>query len=464
MRKQPMRPLYRILGSLLMFSGLLATHTACARVGGAGGHGYGGGGGHGFGGGGSSYGYGYGGGGGSLSTIIFIIVVVIVIYMRYMKQNAGNNAAEEEIPPSRVPAPEGLDDRKVETAFLAIQDAWQRKDLANVRKWLSDGMYQRLTIQFKMMRMLEQSNTLRNIRIHQMAASNAHVDGSYKTAEIAISFSMDDSFTSTRYPQFNEQFPSDADVEYWTFIKRSNGENDKNLYDNNNCPNCGAPFEVKMGEISRCSNCNTLTNSAAYDWVLSEITQAGDYSGGAGLSDDATLRDLMKNDPLFAVQRMEDIASNIFMQVMDALTGKDANRLTRFADEQVTNMITKQKDSARPFVFDRLYINNATLSSYTVDGKMVKLYFGLNATYRRADITGGLHMLDQDFVTQRCLIELSRSVDAPHKSTAGEIVYSYECSNCGAPFTDTTNDRCTYCDAPVVDKERNWVLTGFTWG
>src|SRR6202012_6309143 len=92
----------------------------------------------------------------------------------------------------------------------------------------------------------------------------------------------DDSFVSRKYPQFNETYDSDTDVEYWTFIKRTDSANEKNLYDNNNCPNCGAPFEVKMGEISRCSNCNTLTNSAAYDWVLSEITQRQEYSGGAG--------------------------------------------------------------------------------------------------------------------------------------------------------------------------------------
>jgi hypothetical protein len=67
-----------------------------------------------------------------------------------------------------------------------------------------------------------------------------------------------------------------------------------------------------MGEISRCSNCNTLTNCAAYDWVLSEVTQQDDYTSDTGFSNDTVLNELMKNDPFFATQRMEDI-----MQIMD---------------------------------------------------------------------------------------------------------------------------------------------------
>ena len=260
------------------------------------------------------------GGGGSPSFIVIIIVIIIIIYVIKNKSGGGNTEVQAPPPATSLPFPEGLDANKVGHSFLAIQDAWQRKDLTDVRKWLSDGMYQRLTTQFKMMNILDQQNILSNIRIDNMWVSDTHTDGHYQTAEVAISFTMDDNFISKKYPQFNEQYAGDAATEYWTFIKRTDSTNEKNLYDNSSCPNCGAPFEVKMGEISRCSNCNTLTNSAAYDWVLSEITQSDAYSGGAGLSSDAGLAQLMQNDPFFAVQRMEDISSNIFMQIMEVFT------------------------------------------------------------------------------------------------------------------------------------------------
>jgi hypothetical protein len=451
---------YRMASVLLLCLSTLMSYTTFARMGGAGGHGggFGGHGGGGFGGGGG----GFGSGGGLSAPVIVIIIILAIVYQVYINSQKKNNETANNIPqPAPVAFPEGLDANKIAGSFLAIQDAWQKKDMTHVRKWLSDGMYQRLATQFKMMNVLAQSNTLGNIHIHKITATNTHTDSNYQTAEVAISFTMDDRFTSSKYPEFNETFEADSDIEYWTFIKRTDSVGEKNLYDNNSCPNCGAPFEVKMGEISRCSNCNTLTNSAAYDWVLSEITQQAEYSGGAGLSDDPTLKELMKDDPFFAVQRMEDIASNVFMQIMEVLTIGDKKRLTRFADEQTTNIIMQQKQSVRSFVFDRLYVNNVTLSRYSVDNNLVNIYFEINATYRRVAIDGRLQMLDDDFVTRPFSIVLSRNKDVLRKANAVETVYSYECSSCGAPYTDTTEDHCTYCDAPVIDKQRNWVLTGF---
>jgi len=459
MKPYTTKALYRIAALLLLLIRTFTADRAFARVGGAGGHG---GGGFGHGGG----GYGYGGGGSPL--LIIIIIIIVVVYVVYSRQKGavdgnGDATADEQQPASQS-FPEALDPQKVAGSFIAIQNAWQQQDLGNVRKWLSDGMYQRLSKQLKMMGVLGQRNILSNVHIHQITTSSTTIDGQYQTADMAISFTMDDSFVSSKYPEFNEQYQGDTDIEYWTFIKRTDSVSEKNLYDNNNCPNCGAPFEVKMGEISRCSNCNTLTNSAAFDWVLSEITQQNEYRGPARISEDASLKELMKNDPFFAVQRMEDIASNIFMQIMDVITGNDKKRLTRFADEPTTDAIAKQMQSTRPFVFDRLYLNNVILGRYSVEGDVVKLYFNLTATYRRVSVAGKLQMLDNDFVTWPFSMELSRNKNVLDKASKAETVYSYECSTCGAPYTDTTEDHCTYCDAPVVDIHRNWVLTGFTWG
>lgn len=461
MTKNRMKKIYQ---SGIFLACLSMSAVAYGRVGGAGGHGgFGGGHGGGYGGGG---GFGYGGGGGMSAPVIIIIIILVVAYQLYMNSQKGKNdpgPGEVPQPQQKLPFPEGLNANKVATSFYAIQDAWQHKDLKNVRKWLSDGMYQRLTTQFKMMDILGQRNELNNIRIHDIYVSDTHTDGDYQTAEVAIYFSMDDSFISDKYSQFNESYEGDSDIEYWTFIKRTDAVGEKNLYDNNNCPNCGAPFEVKMGEISRCANCNTLTNSAAYDWVLSEITQRLDYSGGAGLADDAGLKELMKGDPFFAVQRMEDIASNVCMQVLDVLSIDDRKKLTRFADDSTTDKIMGYKQNLRPFVFDRLYLNSVTLSSYREDNDMVNLYFNIRATYRRVSIEGRLTMLDNDFVTTPITLVLSRNKSVFRAPNAAETVYSYECSSCGAPYTDTTEDHCTYCDAPVIDKQRNWVLTDFLW-
>ena len=443
---------------MFMFCLALAD-PAFARVGGAGGHSS-----HS-----SSSGSGGGGGGFFFFTdspvLNFLIIAIVVIYyiVKYLNKQSNNNETNSAAVPmtNAVPFPGGLDEEKVASSFLAIQDAWQRKDLKNVRKWLSDGMYQRLTTQFKMMNALGQSNVLSNISIERITAADTNTEGNYQTAEVAISFTMNDSFVCSKFPSLNESYQGDSDTEFWTFIKRTDAPNEKNLYDNNNCPNCGAPFEVKMGEISRCSNCNTLTNSAAYDWVLSEITQQDDYTGGAGMSNEQALATLMAGDPFFSAQRMEDIASNVFMQIMEVLSISDKKKLTRFADEPTVDAVMKYKQGLKPFVFDRLYLNSATLDNCDVAGDVVKLHFDLRCTYRRVSTEGRLQILDNDFVTTSFALELSRNKIVAQKA---EFVYSHECSSCGAPYTDTTDDHCTYCDAPVIDIKKNWVLTGVTLG
>lgn len=397
-------------------------------------------------------------------AVIGVCILILAIYGYKWKKGREPKApviapqSNYQMPAGGTPFPDGLELEKVSRSFLAIQDAWQRKDLRNVRKWLSDGMYQRFTAQFKMMNALDQVNTLSNIQIRNIEVNDLQSDGNYQIAEIAISFIMDDKFISKKYPQLNETYPSDVNTEYWTFIKHTGGK-EQNIYDNNVCPNCGATLGSDAGEINRCSNCNTLINNATYDWVLCEITQDSEYSGGMSLSNDIMLKQLMQQDPAFAVQRLEDIASNIFMQIMEIFTGSDEKRLSRFADDSIVKLILQQKHSTKPFIFDRLFLNSVTLTGYSVEDNLVKLYFDIYATYRRVAVNGRVQLIDNNLITVQYRMELSRSKDFSAKSN--ETVYSYECSSCGAPFTDTTADCCTYCGAPVIDKKRDWVLTGF---
>lgn len=429
---------------------------ALARVGGAGGgHSSGG---HSSGGGGyyhSSGGYydgssGSGSGEGRAAVVlifIFVFFVVLAIIANDKKQ-----ATEQSGEQASLPFPEGLDEEKLKTAFFAIQKAWQNKDLSQVRKWLSDGMYQKLSIQQKMMARLDQRNILENISLNAIKPKNIYTDGRYQVAEIAFSFTMDDSFISDKYPVFNESAKADTDTEYWIFVKSINDKH-ADLYNNNNCPNCGAPIEIQIGEICRCSNCNTLLNSASYDWVLSEIVQKESYSANSIYKNDQ-LQTLMVQDKFFSVQRMEDIASNIFMQTMDAISGGNENRIHRFASESTLKQIAAIKSKMGGYAFDRLFVNNVTLTQFESAGDYMKFLFKLTAIYRRVSIDERIRFIDDQFKKEKFSMVLVRRKAGPKDEQA----YSFECSSCGAPFDDTTSDRCTYCDAPVVDPKRNWVL------
>ncbi|HKC67942.1 MAG TPA: TIM44-like domain-containing protein [Bacteroidia bacterium] len=449
----------------------LVSQSVFARAGGGGGHSHshssGSHSGGGFGGGSGFYSTGSGGGGHlSVGTIVIIIIVVVVIFL-YLKQSgklgsmSGDDDGDEEVQnmPDK-PLPEGLDREKIKSSFLSIQDAWQKKDLKHVRKWVSDGVYQRFNAQFAMMNKLAQVNKLTNINVNGIKLANAGADGHYQTADVAISFTMDDEFLSEKYPSFNQKFRGESAMEYWTFIKRNDAQQNKNLYNDANCPNCGAPFDVAMGEISRCSSCGTLTNNASYDWVLSEITQQDDYNGGTNFSRLHELQELTKHDTLFSVQRIEDVASNVFMQIMEVLSGAPEKKLTRFADEETTKNILAHKKELGNFIFDRLYLNDVDLVDFNTSNDRLNLIFALKATYQRVQAGDKLKLIDNDMVTKQYAIILSKNIKAL-QTAEKETVYSYECASCGAPFTDTTNDVCPYCSAPIIDFNKNWVLTFF---
>ena len=66
---------------------------------------------------------------------------------------------------------------KVRTAFMDIQQAWMQQDLSKVRKWISDGVYQRFHTQFMMMKQLQQVNEISNIQIQQIFIDDVESDG-----------------------------------------------------------------------------------------------------------------------------------------------------------------------------------------------------------------------------------------------------------------------------------------------
>lgn len=436
-----------------------------------------------LGGGGGSDGGGGGsdGGGDGLASLVFLLIrilgwkgVVIVgigyfIYQWYTKrknQNSdsftGNQFANYSAP-TTVSFPDGLDEDKVTTAFLDMQEAWKEQDLGKVRKWMTDGLYQKLSVQIAMMQKLAQHNKTDNIRIVNINCVNTYSFRDFHIADIRIDFVLNDHFYSDKFPSMNESYTNDSATEYFTFIRKGypTDSDDVDLYSGNNCPNCGAALENKMGEICRCSNCNTLTNNPEFDWVLSEITQSENYSKESNLNYNESLLELTQFDDEFNIQTIEDIASNITMQILDVITGGKNIKLERFAEKTIEEYILEIKKSYNGIVFDRLYLNEVTTRNFQkVDDKLVFNIY-VEATGKRVKPSGdNLNVLDYSFQKFTMNLSLTKTIMTVKREQT-DVVYSYECPSCAAPYDDTTHDTCNYCDAVVVDPSRNWVLSSF---
>jgi hypothetical protein len=148
---------------------------------------------------------------------------------------------------------------------------------------------------------------------------------------------------------------------------------------------------------------------------------------------------------------------------MEVLTGDSNKKLARFADKETAAKILQIK-SGGSFIFDRLYLNDVSLIDYNTNNEQLSLKFSLTATYQRVQPTGStLRLMDSEMTTHPFSMVLSKNIKAL-RTPEKETVYSYECAACGAPYNDTTDDTCTYCGEPVIDLNKNWVLTDFQMG
>jgi predicted lipid-binding transport protein (Tim44 family) len=455
---------------LLLLSGIiLFVLDGYSRAGGGGGH-HSSSGGHSSGSFHSSGFSGTGGGGGSMGIvgiliILFVVVVIFVILFSVMRKKVQSALGEgtSDFPPVdlTVLGPEFNEElfmNKVRVAFPAIQDAWMNKNLSQVRRWITDGVYQRFNAQFIMMRLLEQDNKLSRIRINGMNLVEAEAQGKYFAVTVAIQFTMDDEFRSKNHPEFDERFSGDTATEYWTFIRKA-GVPEKDLYLTNSCPGCGHELNKDGGEVSKCPSCGSITYLGDYDWVLCEITQEEDFApksvtaGILALHVQPLYDNTQEN---FSIQLMEDKASNAIMQYFASVATKDVKYLRRFMSDELMARIEEQAKQQTGIVFNRLFLNKVDLSAYAQTEGRHQLTFDISySAMRLAESKSGLVKLDEEAEKSDVTLILSKKVGAVAKNK----LWSFECASCGAPYSDTTDTTCSYCSAKINSADTDWVVT-----
>ncbi|HXC03917.1 MAG TPA: TIM44-like domain-containing protein, partial [Bacteroidia bacterium] len=409
----------------------------------------------------SSHSFGSGGTGGSLGMVgmiilmVILLIVVIVIFVLVRKFGGLSSSAPTVRAPARAVDLSllGADFdqqqflQKVAVAFPAIQDAWMNKDLSKVRRWITDGVYQRFHAQFIMMKLLDQENKLSNIRMNLPQIVETETQGAYQTLTVAIPFTMDDEFISKKHPEFNESFSGDSAIEYWTFIRKA-GASGKDLYFSNSCPKCGYELNKEGGEVSKCPSCASVTYLGDYDWVLCEITQEEDYQAtpNALTAGYQSLAPLYASEADFCNKLMEDKASNAVMQYFVSLTTHDLKYLRRFMSDGIIEQMETRLKTEAPFIFNRLFLDSVDIIGHELTEERNKLTFAITySAMRLAETKGGLSKIDQEAEKFNLQLTLSKKAGVVVKNK----LWSFECACCGAPYTDTTDTNCTYCEAKI---------------
>lgn len=348
---------------------------------------------------------------------------------------------------------------KVKVAFIDIQKAWESQDVSTVRRFISDGVYQRFNTQFRMMQLLKQKNTVSDINIINTYIDRVESDGLFDIVHVAIHASMKDRFISELDPSLNSDGSGEF-VEYWSFMKKR-GAVRKDMYLTESCPNCGSPLPGDMGEKSACPSCGTLTNSGEYDWVLSEITQADDYISTHRKLEktsalNAKIRELVEENEDFSVQLVEDKASNGYLQIVTALAMKDPAIMRRFVSDSVYEKVSSMMEGER-IVYNRIFLNDVTLLGVTESGSEYNLAISVRSSFQRVRLEDGrAFRIDPVVISKTEVVIMSRDRKAGENRGS---VYAHSCPSCGAPVENSLDVHCAYCGNAMNSTRNEWIIT-----
>lgn len=406
---------------------------------------------------------------------IIVIGVIIVGYYFY------NKKAKEKTVFNNIPAgandfinkqPEGKDSfmlrnsnfneqefkTKVEKSFYDLQYAWQDKNMSKVRKYISDGMYQRLNTQFKMMDLLGQKNTIENLKLKDSHIVKFEVDGNFDIIHVAIIGSVTDKFVSEKYKSLNSG-GSEEFLEYWSYIRKQ-GSAESDLYSTNNCPKCGGELPKDAGDMSKCEYCGAITNSGEFDWVLSEITQADDFAVSSNtpeLKDKEEILSAENED--FCSQLIEDKASNGYLQIQTARVLKDNKLMKRFVSSELFEKLTNKFEKENKFIYNRIFINDVSIIGIMQKDNKNIISISIKSSFQRVSINEDKVQLIDPFVNvQNEIIIMTRDIKSGESKGS---LYAHSCPSCGGTLGDTTDLKCQYCGSEINSTSNEWIITGY---
>ncbi|HYG52351.1 MAG TPA: TIM44-like domain-containing protein [Flavobacteriales bacterium] len=346
---------------------------------------------------------------------------------------------------------------KSKQAFTEVQRAWEKKNLGPVRKYISDGVYQRFNTQILMMNQLGQTNTISHLKLLETKIALIEIEDPYEIIHVQYKAEITDSFVSEKYAGINQKYNEEF-IEFWTYIRKKTGN--KDLYQNNNCPNCGDALP-EMGEVSKCPSCQTYTNTGEFDWILCEITQPEEFIDFVNNMSQKNylsnrLREYKAEKLNTNTQFLEDKASNAYLQIRVAHALKDMSRICRFSTKEFFGSV--QNMDHEPYLFNRIFLRDVSMINILENDTHYFAAFAIQCKEQKVIIRRGeLHKMDQALTAVTNILVMTL---AKNNETGKHSVLAHNCSQCGGPVGDTVNLNCQYCGNQLNDEKKDWVVCG----
>jgi uncharacterized Zn finger protein (UPF0148 family) len=370
---------------------------------------------------------------------------------------------------------EVLTDR-IKTGFMKIQNAWAAQDVKPVRYIMSDGVYERFSIQLGIQKNSKIINKMDNIEFIMAQVVAAETDHYFDTVHLMVTASASDYYiNSDTGKMVYGRTSSEVFTEYWSFLRRPGVKTlEKDGLFEGRCPNCGVPLDI--GDSVICPSCDAIVNSGEYDWVLSEITQPSEWKIKPPESI-AGINEIMEKDPAFNIQHIEDKTSVIFYRNIASEFYSDKKYISKLALSDFTEKHLSEyqtdKHGKSSYYADAaigcVEVIEITVAQkdndydkdndYTKDRIRVKVKWAGHPENAKIPSLIPPAYEENRIYTQEYILVRKSDVETSTKNTLS----STHCPNCGAPETAATLNECEYCGAILNDGSRDWVLEEVTY-
>ena len=413
-----------------------------------------------------------------IPLVIVVIVVAIIIKKKNLKkqystiQQAGNrnlNQAQDAVATQTALAKIKQRDpqftaaaliNKSTSAFIEIQQAWSDQDLSKVRRFISDGVNERFSLQIEMQKKQGIRNKMEDVQVLGTEITSIESDSHFDSIHLKITAKAKDSDVSIATGKKIRNNFSGTFVEYWSFLRKPGVQTlaGKGLVEGV-CPNCGAHLE--LSDSGRCLYCDAVITSGEYDWVLSEITQSIEWSTATNPSAVPGYTQMLDVDPGFNLQTIEDTASVIFWRYIKSYFENSAEPVKKLATEKYSTSLAGSLETVKDGQ-SHLYFADAAVGAVEVqsisqgeDFDRVQVLVKWSAANSWIDHTGKAKGGGPKTIRPQIFTLLRKH---GVKTLASTQLNSAHCPGCGAPFTGGDSGACEYCERPLNDGSGAWVL------
>ncbi len=413
-----------------------------------------------------------------IPLVIVIIVVSIIAKKKRLKkqystiQQAGNrNLNQRQDDQARKNAltsilirdpgfSESVFLEKEKRAFLEVQKAWSDQDLTGVKRFISDGVNERFSLQIHMQKAQGIRNLMEDVQVLSAEITSVESDRHFDTIHVkftARAKDFDVDLDTSRKIRLNYD---GTFVEYWSFLRKPGAQTlqGRGLVEGV-CPNCGATLE--LSESGHCSYCDAVVTSGEYDWVLSEITQSVEWSTSSGPEQIPGYSAMTAEDPGFNVQSIEDTASVVFWRYIKSYFDNSASPIKKVASESYSEALEQSLTQTRDGD-SHLYFKDAAVGTVEVQEietgtvfDRVRVLVKWSAENSWLDNKGKTKGSGPKAIRPQ-IFTLIRKHGV--KTLVSQGLHSAHCPGCGAPYTGEDGGSCQYCGRPLNDGSGSWVL------